>query len=92
MADQAFAYLDAFDEDPERPAHAILTGRVLQTEVRVNELTGGGFRWASVMTLIGEIDVVANPAVVAGEPTAGGVVEGTFWLSGRIRSIHSQSS
>jgi hypothetical protein len=92
FADQAFAYLDVFDEDPERPADAMLTGRVVQTEVRVNELTDVGFRWASVVTLIGEIDVVADPAVVAGEPTAGGVVEGTFWLSGRIRNIHSQSS
>ena len=86
LADQAFAYLDVFDEDPEHPAHAMLTGRVVQTEVRVNELSGVGFRWASVVTLIGEIDVVADPVVVVGEPTAGGVVEGTFWLSGRIRS------
>lgn len=91
-SDQAFAYLDVFDEDLERPAHAMLTGHVVQTGVRVNELTGVGFRWASVVTLIGEIDVVADPAVVAGEPTPGGVVEGTFWLSGRIRNIHVQSS
>jgi hypothetical protein len=92
FAEQAFAYLDVFDEDPERPADAMLTGRVVETEVRVNELTDVGFRWASVVTLIGEIDVVADPAVVVGEPSAGGVVEGTFWLSGRIRSIHFQSA
>ena len=91
FAEEAFAYLDVFADGPDRSATAIFSGRVRDTAIRVNELTGLGFRWAAVRTLIGDVDVVADPAVVDGEPTAGGVVIGSFWLSGRISTIHAEA-
>ena len=91
FAEEAFAYLDVFAEGPHRSATAIFSGRVRDTALRVNELTGFGFRWAAVRTLIGDIDLVADPAVVDGEPTAGGVVIGSFWLSGRISTVHVEA-
>jgi hypothetical protein len=91
FAEEAFAYLDVFAEGPDRSATAILSGQVRDTAIRVNELTGLGSRWAAVRTLIGDIDVVADPAVVDGEPTVGGVVIGNFWLSGRISTVHVEA-
>jgi hypothetical protein len=91
FAEEAFAYLDVFADGPDRSATAVVSGRVQATSVRVNELTGLGFRWAAVRTLIGDIDVVADPAVVEGEPTEGGVVLGTFWLSGRVSTVHVEA-
>jgi len=88
FAEEAFAHLDVFDEGAERSAMAVLSGRVLDTRVRVNELTGLGFRWAAVRTLVGDIDLVADPLVVTGEPAVSGIVIGTFWLSGRIAAVH----
>jgi hypothetical protein len=90
LAEEALAYLDAFEEDPQRAAIAMLSARVTETAQQVNELSERGFRWASAHTLIGDIDIVADPAVVDGEPTAGGLVDGTFWLSGRITTVHAQ--
>ncbi len=69
--------------DPPQ-AEAILTGRVLAAEQRVNPAGGQAFWWAQVRTFGGEIDIVADPALVRGTLAVGGVVEGGFWLSGRI--------
>jgi hypothetical protein len=91
FAEEAFAYLDLFADGPDRSATAILSGRVRDSAVRANELTGSGFQWAVVRTLIGDIDVVADPAVADGTPSAGGVVIGSFWLSGRISTVHAES-
>ena len=91
LAEQAFLYLDVFQDDPQRAATAILSAEVAETALQVNELSGDNFRWASAHTLIGDLDIVADPAVVEGEPTAGGLVNGTFWLSGRITSVHAQA-
>ena len=90
LAEEAFLYLDVFAEDPQRAATAVLSARVVETAVQVNELSGCGFRWASAHTLVGDIDIVADPAVVEGDPIAGGLVDGTFWLSGRITTVHAQ--
>lgn len=91
FAEEAFAYLDVFADGPERSATAILSGRVRDSAVRANELTGSGFQWAFARTLFGDIDVVADPAVADGAPAVGGVVIGSFWLSGRISNVHAES-
>ncbi len=68
---------------PPEP-RAFLAGRVLQTEPRINPATDEPFRWARLRTQGGEVDLVADPAVVPGELDAGAIVVGTCWLSGRI--------
>lgn len=66
------------------PAAAVFTGTVLATTERTNAATGQRFLWARVATLGAEVDVVADPEVVIGDLVAGGVISGSFWLSGRI--------
>jgi hypothetical protein len=74
-------------EEPE--AYAILTGHVIKTVLRINPVTKSEFLWAKVQTLGGVFDVVADPLIVNGAVVEGGIVQGSFWLSGRL--IHSDS-
>jgi hypothetical protein len=70
---------------PNSPqAEAMFTGYVLQTTRLTNPTTGGTFYWAHVRTLGGEIDVVVDPEVLNGKLTQGGIIQGAFWLSGRV--------
>jgi hypothetical protein len=63
---------------------AIFTGRVLESSLLTNPLTGAKFHWALVKTLGGIVDVVADPEDVKRPIVAGGVLSGSFWLCGRI--------
>ena len=65
-------------------ALAILTGHVLDTALLTNPATGATFHWAWVRTLGGEVDVAADPEVPTGSLVPGGVISGSFWLSGRL--------
>ena len=71
---------------PRPAAAAMFTGHVLASEVRTNPMTGRPFHWLSVRTLGGVFDVVADPSILDAVPTVGGVVQGSFWLSGRVLS------
>ncbi|NGZ76965.1 hypothetical protein [Saccharibacillus alkalitolerans] len=64
---------------------AAFGGRVLRAGWMKNELTGLRFHWALVRTLGGDIDVVADERLVGErEIREGGILSGTFWLSGRL--------
>jgi hypothetical protein len=65
-------------------AFALFSGTVLRAARVTNPATGHSFEWALVRTLGGEFDVVADPAVLTGELVECGVVQGYFWLSGRV--------
>jgi hypothetical protein len=67
----------------EPSAHAFVTGHVLRAQQRLNPFTGLEFQWALVETYGGTVDVLAEPATIVGPIEIGGVVQGTFWLSGR---------
>lgn len=71
------------DIDPPQ-AHGILTGEIKEFELRTNEFTGGKFYWFWVDTYGGEIDIVADTELIKEEPKIGGIVRGSFWLSGKI--------
>jgi hypothetical protein len=90
LAPQSFIPSGLFNPDgsPMDPpqAHAIFTGKVLQTAKLSNPVTGKPFHWAMVRTLGGEIDVVADPEVMNGILIEEGIVQGLFWLSGQLRS------
>lgn len=86
-APEAFMPMGLFGPDGEDVpprAEALLSGHVRQAELRTNPVTGEPFHCLSVQTLGGVVDVVADPSVVDGAPVVGGVVQGTFWLSGRV--------
>jgi hypothetical protein len=63
-------------------AHAIFTGHVQETTIITNPATGNGFCWAKLRTLGGDVDVIADPLLLNGLLVEGGVVSGSFWLSG----------
>jgi hypothetical protein len=57
---------------------------VLAADEKINVLTGRAFYWALVETLGGAYDVVIDSNLLPGVPAAGGLISGSFWLSGRI--------
>jgi hypothetical protein len=59
-------------------------GRVIDSGIRTNSLTGKQYVWASAQTLGGLYDVVVHPVLLADPPAPGAVVTGTFRLSGRL--------
>ncbi|MBK8255769.1 MAG: hypothetical protein IPK82_24265 [Polyangiaceae bacterium] len=89
FASQSFIPSGLFSPDmesvPEPAAQAIITGHVIETETRHNSLTGKKFYWSLVETYGGNYDIVFDPELAAA-PQQGGVISGSFWLSGRILS------
>jgi len=76
------------DGKPRQPqrSEAIFTGRIRETELRSNPLTGLPYRHILVESLGGSFDVVADPQIIQGAPPqSGGLVFGSFWLSARIK-------
>jgi hypothetical protein len=73
------------ESNPVPPeAHAIITGHVIESGVRHNSITGRACYWALVDTLGGRYDVVIDKSLLLDAPVAGGIISGTFWLSGRL--------
>ena len=77
-------FLDPEAEDFRAPARAFLTGEAQKTERRRNPETGQEFTWALIGTAGGTFDLVADDAVLPRALQAGMVVEGEFWLCGRL--------
>lgn len=73
--------------EPPR-AEAIFTGHIERAEVRTNEVTGASFHWVLVSSLCAQFDVVIDPELIGEhEPAAGGVLQGEFWLSGKLLDV-----
>ena len=93
LAPQAFVPVGLFQkiEGEEIPkdvgptAMGVLSGRIISTEQLKNPFTNLPFHWAKVETFGGEVDMVVAPELVTTDLTVGGIVQGTFWLSGRIQ-------
>lgn len=77
-----------FHPDPsaQRPprAEAIITGVVEAVETRRSETGGGGFIWARLSTLAVALECVFPLDALGESLTHGSVVQGTFWLVGRL--------
>lgn len=69
--------------EPPRPI-GIFAGEIKEFELKTNGLTNEKFYWFLAETLGGEIDVAADPKLIFAEPKIGGIVQGQFWLSGRL--------
>lgn len=73
------------DKEPNPPqAFGLFTGIIKQFERKQNELTSETFYWLLVDTLGGEVDVVADSLFFEKEPVVNGIVQGYFWLSGKL--------
>ena len=87
FAVESFMPIGLFDEDENGEApepFAVFSGVVKQSEVRTNEMTGEEFYWMLVDTLGGEVDVVASTDLCESLPNPLSIIQGQFWLSGRI--------
>jgi hypothetical protein len=88
FAPESFLPIGLFSPEGKRTdppqALAILSGHVLATSIITNPVTDSEFCWARVRTLGGEVDMVADPQTLNGFLVEGGVVSGSFWLSGRL--------
>jgi hypothetical protein len=88
FASRAFIPAGLFGADGEElaepRAYAVVIGHVQESATLENQLTHRPYHWALLDTYGGAMDVVADPAVLGEMPKPGGVVMGSFWLSGRI--------
>ncbi len=80
----AAIYHDPEGADFRAPARAYLTGIVQKSEMRRNPVTGQSFRWALISTLGGAMDVVTAEGQFRGDLRPGMIVQGEFWLCGRL--------
>jgi len=78
------SFLDPEAEDFRAPARAFLTGEVHRTERRHNPETGQDFTWALLGTAGGTFDLVADDSFLVSPLKTGMIVEGEFWLCGRL--------
>lgn len=67
-------------------AEAMFSGLVSETEELTNPFSGRNFLHLLVRTYGIDVDIVADPTIVKGSPIVGGIVIGTFWMSGRLAS------
>lgn len=74
---------EAVEQDPPQ-AHAIITGTITDCQRRKNVFTGADFYFFVIESFGGFADIVADPALVKSEPQIGGIVKGSFWLSGKL--------
>lgn len=72
------------EEDFQPRPVGMLAGEIKEFELKTNQITKAKFYWFLVETLGGEVDVVADPKLITIEPNTGGIVNGQFWLSGRL--------
>jgi len=80
-------------EGSEAPsAMAIFTGAVLAAEKKVNAMSGNHFYWALVDTLGGRFDVVIDRTLAECAPPVGGILSGSFWLTGRLVEYQKRKS
>jgi hypothetical protein len=65
-------------------AHALMVGRVLESETVTNQLTGRDFIRLQIETPAGPMDMAVDPGLVETLPDTGHVIQAGAWLSGRI--------
>ncbi len=79
--------LHRHEEDIPPQAHAVFSGEIKQFELKTNATSGEKFYWLLIETEISEIDVVADVNFFEIEPKLGGIIRGSFWLTGKITRL-----
>lgn len=69
---------------PAPHPHAMITGHVVQSALLRNQSTGGPFNHMVLRTFGGTYDVLAPVDLLPQPPAAGSVVQGSFWMVGRV--------
>src|SRR6266550_8870482 len=82
MAKKSLIPMGSFEG--QQPSTAIFCGEIMGAELKVNPAAGGRYHHLFVETLGGQVDVVADPSVLVGEASVGGIVQYEGWLSARL--------
>jgi hypothetical protein len=80
----------ARSEGQEPTAHALLVGRVVESEKVENQLTGRPFIRLRIETPAGPLDLLVDPAMMEDLPKDEDIVQVGAWLSGRIAPENDQ--
>jgi hypothetical protein len=85
FAATSFIPIGLFGDNTGRArSQVIVSGTIRACESRINPATERAFWRMRIETYGGEIDVLAAPEVVAGEPPVGGALRATCWLTARV--------
>ncbi len=90
LASQSFipsGQFSANDDAGSPRSECVMAGHVRDTNRFYNEESGLSFIWARVEAFGGEFDVIADSEIIEGHVRAGGVVSGSFYLSGRLIDV-----
>jgi len=71
-------------EEDSPTAHALMVGRVLESEAVTNQLTGRDFVRLRLETPAGPMDMAVDPGLVEALPQTGHIIQAGAWLSGRL--------
>lgn len=85
-ASRSFVPTDLFNTGEENLSlpTVFFAGIIKEKKILVNKDTKQKFYWMLTDTLGGEADVLFDLRLTDNEPEIGGVVQGSFWLSGKI--------
>lgn len=86
LANEAFIPISLFGEElPEAPeAFALLTGKIVRCEQRLNQLSGHSFYYLVLHSFGGELDIVADPELFDEQPQLGAYLQCHCWMSAQI--------
>ncbi len=82
--DRKLSPFSFFSDKMNRSSCASFGGVIEACTLLTNPITNSQFWWARVRTLIGEVDVVADPGDVPLGTARQNIIYGNFWLSGRL--------
>jgi len=85
-ASECFVPIGMFTTDKNAPpeAYAMLSGTIKSFEKRANSISNKAYYYFEVECLGIIFDIVADTEYVSKEPVIGGVLNGEFWLSGKM--------
>ncbi|HUF03627.1 MAG TPA: hypothetical protein VMM38_05560 [Aridibacter sp.] len=87
LRDSEEALLGGDPSAPPPQAHVRIEAVIATAEKRENAKSKAEFWALSAATAAGEISIVADPVLLVRDASAGDVVKGSFWLTGKIEKI-----
>ncbi|WP_078129228.1 hypothetical protein [Leptospira alexanderi] len=72
------------DENAEDSAYGMFAGIIKEFDLLKNKISGEKYYWFLVETFGGEVDVVTDKNLIQKRPKRNGILQGNFWLSGKL--------
>ena len=87
FADESFIPSGMFGNNDNPEPTAIFNGRITAYERRINSYADNDYYYITVECQGTTFDVLADPDLVAEDPKIGGILHGSFWLSGKFKKL-----